>query len=406
MGLLKAMRRLWCEGACSTVQHLKQIQQTLDYIETQLKGPLSLQILARVAAFSPYHFHRVFQALVGEPVMEYVRRRRLSEAGQELLTNPGKRTLDLALEYQFSSQEAFIRAFRRSFGMTPGEFRRHGRLVPLREPAKLDVRPQGAVRPIRRQRRPILRRVHAAFLQVRNLKQSAQWYQDRLGLQFMYHWGRGSDFRVFNDETMLTLIQADRVTPAHFLDFRAHDLMATYSRLQESGVPVSEIIDGEVVKTFSFADPDGNRFDVWYQEEERGGLPRPAHLFDRVDSVFMPVRNLDRAVNWYCQKLGLRLLHHWDQGADLEVGTGQTLLTLLKDLEMRPQVLPDDTMEMPHFHFQSTAIQRTHRLLSNRGVQVTGLKEYDLVWCFHFRDPDGNLLGVCYEKPPSPFYNR
>lgn len=388
------------------MQQITQIQQTLDYIETHLKLPLSLEALARVAAFSPYHFHRVFQALVGEPVMEYVRRRRLSEAGQELLTNPTRGMLDVALEYQFNSQEAFIRAFRKSFGMTPGEFRERGRVVPLRERADITVRPQGAVRPIRRQRRPVLRRVHAAFLQVSNLQRSVEWYQERLGLQLMYHWGKGADLRVYNDETMLTLIQAERVDPAHFMDFRAHDLMGTHAALRDRGLPVSEILDGEVIKTFYFTDPDGNRFDVWYEEEAGGELPPAAQLFDRVDSVFVPVRNLDRSANWYAQKLGLTLLSNWGQGADFEVGTGQTILTIVKDPKMVPRVLLDDATELPYFNFQSTSIERTHRLLSNRGLQVTDLEDCDPVRCFQFRDPDGNLLGVCYEKPNSPFYNR
>lgn len=388
------------------VQHVTHVQKTLDYIESHLKAPVTLEALARLAAFSPHHYHRIFQALVGEPVMEYVRRRRLSEAGREMLADPTKRMLDLALEYQFSSQEAFIRAFRKCFGMTPGEFRRQGLAVPLWEPARVQGGPSEARRPVRRQRRPVFHRIHAAFLQVSNLKQSTEWYTDRLGFERMHHWGGGVDFRVFNDETMLTLVQAERVQPAHFIDFRAHDLEGTHSLLRQRGVSVSEIIDEGVIKTFCFTDPDANQFNVWYEAGDQVDAPRSAQLFDRVDGVLVKVRNLERSVKWYAQVLSLTLLCNWGHGADFAVGLGQTLLTLIEQPDMHPQGWIDERTESPVFHFRSFNIERTRALLTNRGVEVTPITDYGPVRCFQIADPDGNRFGVCYEKPNSPFYNR
>jgi AraC family transcriptional regulator len=57
-----------------------QIQKVIDYIEEDVMEKQTLANLARIAGFSEFHFHRVFQALVGDSVMEYVRKRRLARA--------------------------------------------------------------------------------------------------------------------------------------------------------------------------------------------------------------------------------------------------------------------------------------------------------------------------------------
>lgn len=59
------------------------IQKAIDFIETQLTQTLSLQLIAERACFSPYHFHRLFGAVTGTTVKEYIRKRRLSEAARE-----------------------------------------------------------------------------------------------------------------------------------------------------------------------------------------------------------------------------------------------------------------------------------------------------------------------------------
>lgn len=107
------------------MQDFQPISLAIAYIEEHLTGPLSLQQAAQVAGYSPFHFHRLFHALTGESFAAYVRRRRLAEAAR-VLVGSDQRTLDVALEYQYESQEAFTRAFRRQFGVTPGQYRRWG----------------------------------------------------------------------------------------------------------------------------------------------------------------------------------------------------------------------------------------------------------------------------------------
>ncbi|WP_435187286.1 AraC family transcriptional regulator [Streptomyces sp. bgisy126] len=104
---------------------LERLNRALDHIEEHLRGDLDPAGLARIATTSEYHFRRLFSALAGMPLSEYVRRRRLTVAGAEVLA--GERTLlEVAVRYGYGSGEAFARAFRAVHGVGPGEARRTG----------------------------------------------------------------------------------------------------------------------------------------------------------------------------------------------------------------------------------------------------------------------------------------
>ncbi|MBG0814926.1 AraC family transcriptional regulator [Planomonospora sp. ID82291] len=104
---------------------LERLNQAMEYIEHHLDQPIETAELARIALTSEYHFRRLFSALAGVPLSEYVRRRRLTVAGAEVLA--GKETLlDIAVRYGYGSGEAFARAFRALHGVGPGEARRCG----------------------------------------------------------------------------------------------------------------------------------------------------------------------------------------------------------------------------------------------------------------------------------------
>jgi AraC family transcriptional regulator len=104
------------------------------HIEANLDQPMSLENLAAVACFSPFHFHRIFRALVGESVMEHVRRLRLERAAQRLKAATPARVIDVALDSGYETHEAFTRAFRAMFGVAPSRYRR-ARPRPARRPA-------------------------------------------------------------------------------------------------------------------------------------------------------------------------------------------------------------------------------------------------------------------------------
>ncbi|RAO35936.1 Right origin-binding protein [Micromonospora saelicesensis] len=104
---------------------LDRLNEAMAYIERHLDQKIEVAELARIALTSEYHFRRLFSALAGMPLSEYIRRRRLTVAGADVLA--GERTLlDVAVHYGYGSAEAFARAFNAVHGVGPGEARRTG----------------------------------------------------------------------------------------------------------------------------------------------------------------------------------------------------------------------------------------------------------------------------------------
>lgn len=107
---------------------LERLNQALDHLEGCLDREIDMAEVARIAAVSEYHFRRLFSALAGMPLPVYVRRRRMTLAGAEVLA--GELTLlDVAVRYGYGSGEAFARAFRSVHGIGPGEARRTGAVL-------------------------------------------------------------------------------------------------------------------------------------------------------------------------------------------------------------------------------------------------------------------------------------
>jgi AraC family transcriptional regulator len=110
-------------------------QKALWFIESHLAGALTLDEIAGVAGVSRFHMVRAFAAATGLSVMRYVRARRLSEAARALAAGAPD-ILSLALDADYGSHEAFTRAFRDHFGVTPEAVRTSARLdtLKLQEP--------------------------------------------------------------------------------------------------------------------------------------------------------------------------------------------------------------------------------------------------------------------------------
>jgi len=101
---------------------VERMLRTLDHIHAHLDADVNPAELARLAGFSPHHFHRVFRGMVGESVMGYVRRLRLERAALRL--KHGESSVSaVAIDAGYGSHEAFTRAFRDRFGVVPSAFR-------------------------------------------------------------------------------------------------------------------------------------------------------------------------------------------------------------------------------------------------------------------------------------------
>ena len=102
---------------------MERFFKSIEYIEQHLYDKISVHEIATASHYSTYHYSRVFKAMVGDTPKEYLRKRRLTLAAKRLLTEEVG-ILDLALDCQFDSQEAFTRAFKALFNMTPAQYRK------------------------------------------------------------------------------------------------------------------------------------------------------------------------------------------------------------------------------------------------------------------------------------------
>lgn len=105
------------------VDWTRDIQNVLDYIEAHITDELETKELAKLAYISPFYFQRLFSALCGMGVGEYIRCRRLSLAGEELASTNAK-VIDVAAKYGYDSPDSFNRAFRRFHGISPSSARK------------------------------------------------------------------------------------------------------------------------------------------------------------------------------------------------------------------------------------------------------------------------------------------
>ncbi|MGC4000293.1 MAG: AraC family transcriptional regulator [Anaeromyxobacter sp.] len=127
-----------------SVEYLARIHRVQDHIERHLTGELRLEDLARVACFSPFHFSRIYAAVTGETLREFILRLRVERAAAQLRTRPEQSVTGIALDCGFGGSAAFARAFRAAFGVTASDWRKQGKA--LRKPGEADRSP-GQVSP-------------------------------------------------------------------------------------------------------------------------------------------------------------------------------------------------------------------------------------------------------------------
>lgn len=115
------------------------IGKAIVFIEANLYEPLTVEAAANAVSYSYYHFHRYFQAVMGETIGSYIRNRRLTQAARDLIYSH-KKVLDIAVSLYFESAESFTRAFKRRYGSTPTEYRKNNIdvLIGSHKPMEID----------------------------------------------------------------------------------------------------------------------------------------------------------------------------------------------------------------------------------------------------------------------------
>ncbi len=111
-------------SAASAQIYRRRVNRVVDYIKEHLTESLPIEHLARLAHFSPFHFHRVFRSLAGEPLHAHIRRLRLEKAVFQMLHGPNASLTKIALNCGFASSSDFSRAFKQTYGFSPREFSR------------------------------------------------------------------------------------------------------------------------------------------------------------------------------------------------------------------------------------------------------------------------------------------
>lgn len=121
----------------------RAIRRSIAHIESNLERDVPIGELSRRTAFSVRQLHRLFSRTVGSTLGEYIRSRRLTRAAAEL-AHTDKRILDIALDCRFQSQEAFSRAFKKMYRLTPGQYRKYAKsLIQGGTPAMMRTAPAG-----------------------------------------------------------------------------------------------------------------------------------------------------------------------------------------------------------------------------------------------------------------------
>lgn len=121
----------WCES----------ISRSIEYIENNLTNDITIEDISNYSYISSFYFQKGFSIICGYSLSEYIRNRKLSCAGYEVL-NTNNKIIDIALKYGYDSPDSFTKAFTRFHGCTPTEVRRGGKLKEF-APLKINLTLKG-----------------------------------------------------------------------------------------------------------------------------------------------------------------------------------------------------------------------------------------------------------------------
>ncbi|MGK0532389.1 helix-turn-helix domain-containing protein [Bacillus sp. 'calajunan'] len=194
----------------------EHIQKMIDWIESNLKEEISLNELSRYMGYSPYYCSFRFHQVTGISIRRYILLRRLYLSAEDLKND--RKIIDIALDYDYSSQEAYSRAFKNVFGINPREFKLNN--MPIQSFVKLNINKEGEFK------MNISRKFEVEQLRSNNNELFDKDVLNILNGQMMYEEFKAeklmgeSDYAPFN-EAMCVNTATTRVFNEEFINIRA-----------------------------------------------------------------------------------------------------------------------------------------------------------------------------------------
>ncbi|MEL6250876.1 MAG: AraC family transcriptional regulator [Bacteroidota bacterium] len=108
-------------------EYIARVNKALQFIDDNLEKSLTLDQVAKEANYSPFHFHRIFSTIINEPLNAYLSRKKLEKAAARLIEEKEKSMFEIGLEFGWSNNATFSKAFKKYFGLSPSEFRKRSK---------------------------------------------------------------------------------------------------------------------------------------------------------------------------------------------------------------------------------------------------------------------------------------
>ncbi|CAM4387706.1 VOC family protein [Paenibacillus tarimensis] len=258
----------------------------------------------------------------------------------------------------------------------------------------------------------MIERIDKVMLPVPNAAAAAEWYVREFEFDIARIRERCVDLRLTGGDTLLTLTEPEAGSvwsPLLHLDAEGHvpcfnlythweDLHARW--LNERGIQTTEALETPVMKVSELSDPYGNVVGVCHEKPESlfykpYAKPVPP-MFHHVLAVFIPVLELDSSIEWYTAMLGFKLHNHWGEGADLMIGSGETIVTMIQMSRESHEQAKTALRGRPYYSLQTPNVHETYRALSGQGVRavIPDHKCSGSMSRFNFISPEGLIVQI------------